>query len=104
MSFNPVRFSFISLLVALGLGLTGCVSADPTPAQTKKPYPLTTCVVSGEGLDSMGKPVVIEYEGREVRLCCAGCEADFRKDPRSAMKKLDDAAKSPPTQPTWTAS
>ena len=99
MSFRSIRIASMSLLVALGLGASGCVSADPTPAQTKKPYPLTTCVVSGEGLESMGKPVVIEYEGREVRLCCAGCEADFRKDPKSAMKKLDDAAKSQATQP-----
>lgn len=29
-----------------------------------KSYPLTTCVVSGEALDSMGKPMVFVYEER----------------------------------------
>ena len=93
----------MSLLVGLGLGAIGCAAnaGDPVPTPTakSKPYPLTTCVISGEKLDSMGKPVIIQYEGREVRFCCADCEKDFRKDPKPALKKLDDAAKAA-TQPT----
>jgi len=33
------------------------------------PYTLDVCVVSGEKLGSMGDPIVLVYEGREVRLC-----------------------------------
>lgn len=81
-----------ALLAGLALGGT-VFAADPAPAEKAKPYPLETCVISGEKLDSMGKPKIIQYEGREVRFCCAECEKDFRKDPKPALKKLDDAAK-----------
>jgi len=67
-------------------------SKDGDPA-AGKPYPLDTCVVSGEKLGSMGKPVVLKYQGREVRLCCGNCEQEFRKDPAKYLKKLDEAEK-----------
>ena len=60
---------------------------------TAKPYPLTTCVVSGEKLDSMGKPFVYDHEGREVRFCCKNCVKDFKKEPAKYLKQLDDAGK-----------
>lgn len=53
-----------------------------------KPYPLKTCLVSGEELGSMGKPVGFVYQGREIRLCCKGCRKDFDKDPKAFLKKL----------------
>jgi hypothetical protein len=61
--------------------------------QPKKEYPLDVCVVSGEKLGSMGKPVVLQHEGREVRLCCAGCIDKFKQDPAKYLKKLDEAEK-----------
>jgi len=67
------------------------------PAKIAPPsqeYPLDTCPVSGEKLGSMGKPVVIRHEGREVRLCCAGCIDKFKQDPAKYLKKLDEAEKS----------
>jgi YHS domain-containing protein len=66
---------------------------DDKKADNKAAYPLDTCVVSGEKLDSMGKPYVLKYKGREVQLCCDGCEKDFKKDPAKYLKKLDDAEK-----------
>ncbi len=51
-------------------------------------YPLTTCVVSGEELGSMGDPVVLEHDGQEVRLCCQGCVATFKGDPAKFLAKL----------------
>lgn len=56
-------------------------------------YPLDVCVVSGQKLGSMGDPVILEHQGREVRLCCPNCTADFKKDPEKYMKKLDEAEK-----------
>ncbi len=56
-------------------------------------YPLDTCVVSGEKLGEMGKPFILKYEGREVQLCCKNCVADFKKDPKTYLAKLDAAQK-----------
>jgi YHS domain-containing protein len=58
-----------------------------------KPYPLTTCVVSGEKLGTMGKPFVHTVEGREVQFCCKACLKDFNKDTKKFLKKLDEASK-----------
>lgn len=56
-----------------------------------KPYPLSTCVVSGEKLGEMGKPFVFTYEGQEIKLCCKDCQKDFKKDPAKYLKKIKDA-------------
>jgi len=53
------------------------------------PYPLETCIVSGEKLGSMGKPVVKEYDGREVRFCCNGCIKEFEAKQAEFIKKID---------------
>lgn len=59
-------------------------AADPKP----KPYPLTTCIISGEKLGSMGKPAVLVVEGQEVRFCCKGCIKDFNKDAQKHLKEI----------------
>jgi len=61
--------------------------------EKKSDYPLTTCVVADEKLGSMGKPYVTKIKGREVQLCCEGCEKDLKKNPDKYLKKLDDAEK-----------
>ncbi len=65
---------------------------EPAPAKVAKPYPLDTCVVSGDKLGAdMGDAVVYDHEGREVRFCCKGCIDDFKKDPATYLAKLDAA-------------
>lgn len=80
------------LLATLILGFAGLNHA----ADEASTYPLTTCIVSGEALDSMGKPYVFDYEGQEVQLCCKKCKKEFDKTPEEFVKKLNatDAAKS----------
>lgn len=56
-----------------------------------KPYPLNTCVVSGQKLGEMGAPFVYEHEGREIKFCCKGCLKDFKKDPAKYLKMIDEA-------------
>lgn len=51
-------------------------------------YPLTTCLVSGEKLESMGEPHVFMHECTEVRLCCESCLDDFNNEPAKHMAKL----------------
>jgi hypothetical protein len=46
------------------------------------------CPVTDEPLGSMGKPVRVVLEGRSVYLCCKGCEAELRRDPKTYLAKL----------------
>lgn len=55
-------------------------------------YPLDTCPVSGEKLGgAMGAPVVFAFEGREIRLCCAGCKSKFEKESAKYLAQIDEA-------------
>ncbi len=65
-------------------------AADQKPAKAK-PYPLKTCIVSGEKLGEMGEAYTFVYKDQEIKLCCKGCLADFNKNPAKYMKKLADA-------------
>lgn len=49
------------------------------------------CPVSGEPLGSMGKPIKLTVEGREVFICCASCEDALREDPEKYFAKIDAA-------------
>ena len=94
-----------TLLTAATLALLAItpalVRADSTNAPSSsekkadvKPYPLKTCLVSGEKFGGdMGKPVTLTYKGQEMKFCCNDCVKDFKKDPEKWMKKLDKAAK-----------
>lgn len=57
------------------------------PAGTK-PYTLKTCIVSGEKLDAMGKPIVMVHEGQEIRFCCNDCVTQFKAEPAKYLAKL----------------
>ena len=78
---------FLALPLAGRAGDTNSAASTPS-----KPDKLTTCPVSGEKLDGMGKPYVFVYQGQEVKLCCSGCKKDFDKDPAKYLKKIQDAA------------
>ena len=58
-----------------------------------KPYPLKTCLVSGEKLGGMGEAYVFTNGTREIKLCCKGCLKDFNKDTAKYLKKLEEAEK-----------
>lgn len=64
-----------------------------------KPYPLTTCVVSGEKLGEMGEPVTLVHAGRELKFCCADCVKDFQADPDKFMAKLARETAAPQPMP-----
>lgn len=54
------------------------------------PYLLAVCPVSGKKLGSMGDPIVLEVEGREVRLCCKGCIKKVKAEPAKYAKAVDE--------------
>lgn len=67
-------------------------AAAPAAGEAAKvvPYVLNTCVVSGGELGSMGEPVVLVHEGREVKFCCEGCVPKFKEDPAKHLAKTDE--------------
>ena len=89
-----------SIVTTLTLTLSLVASALTLGAAEKKeakakPYPLITCVVSGEKLDSdpAMKSHVFVQDGQEVKLCCKNCVKDFKKDTAGYMKKIADGSK-----------
>lgn len=84
-----------ALALLLGPIASGMASAADAGAETAKvkPYPLTTCVVSGDTFGGdMGEPIVKVYGDREIKLCCKGCIKKFEKDQAGYIQKIDEAA------------
>lgn len=65
--------------------LAPAFAADAPPA---KPYPLKTCIISGDELGGHGEPVSKVYEGQEVKFCCKPCIKKFEKDVAGNLKKI----------------
>jgi hypothetical protein len=79
-----------SPLAGLADGTNSVAPAKPTP------YPLGTCIVSGEEFGGdMGPPIVFVYSNKdvnqEVKFCCPMCKPKFLKDPDKYMKIIHDA-------------
>lgn len=70
---------------------TSTAPAAPAEQVAATPYPLDVCIVSGEPLGSMGEPVVIVHEGREIKFCCDACLPSFNEDPDKYVAKLEAA-------------
>ncbi|MEK7952852.1 YHS domain-containing protein [Luteolibacter soli] len=92
------------LLTILAFGLVSCASPAPATATgtaaasakvTKKtaakpkPYPLKTCLVTGDGLDEMDERVSTVYEGQTFEFCCKPCLKKFNKNPGKYVKALE---------------
>ena len=82
------RITILAVLASFA-GLTGCISNEKHTSMTApKPYPLgDKCVVSGHKIE--GKGVTFVTNGREVRLCCEDCRAEFDKNPAKFLAKLN---------------
>jgi hypothetical protein len=76
------------VFVNAALGAEGVETKKPA-----KPYPLKTCLVTGEALGGMGESYVFTYKGQEIKLCCKGCLKAFNKEPAKYIKKLAEAEK-----------
>jgi len=67
------------------------------PTMKGSPYCLSTCPVSGKPVGKDSPSMVIEdaankaNDGREIRFCCGGCEAKFKADQATYLKKVDEA-------------
>ena len=83
----------IALTIPLLAGPLAGFAGEEKTAAKPKPYPLKTCVVSGEKLGEMSPPYVFTYKDRQIKLCCKDCLGDFKKDPAKYVKKLEVAEK-----------
>lgn len=75
------------------IALTSCATFSFAADAKPKPYPLTTCIISGDKLGEMGKPAVLVVEDQEVQFCCKSCIKDFNKDPKKYLKEIAEKAK-----------
>ncbi|GDY13146.1 hypothetical protein LBMAG53_20240 [Planctomycetota bacterium] len=85
---SRILFPFLALAAFTGASVAADDAADKAAV---KPYPLDTCIVSGEKLGGMGAPIVKVVGDQEVKFCCKGCTKDFDKDPAKFLKKLETA-------------
>ncbi len=77
----PATPMFTRILICLCL-LVPCA----LHAADLKPYPLATCIVSGDKLD----PTVpaLTHNGQQVRFCCKACVKKFQANPDKYLIKL----------------
>jgi YHS domain-containing protein len=88
---KALRTLVAAIFVASVLVPLSGLAADQKPEKLK-PYPLKTCIISGDKLGEMGDAYVYAYKGREIKFCCKGCLKDFNKDPQKYLKMIDEAA------------
>ena len=48
-----------------------------------------TCPVSKQALGSMGAPIKLDVSGRQVFICCGGCEDSLRQQPDKYLAAID---------------
>ena len=85
--------AFLSACASTGstpVAQPGGDAADTAAAKPPavKPYPLKTCLVTDNALDSMGGEVRLVHDGQEIKFCCKPCIAKFKKNPEKYLKKL----------------
>ncbi|MGD9634147.1 MAG: hypothetical protein AB7G28_06035 [Pirellulales bacterium] len=69
--------------------------ADLSDADRAAALAQKTCPVSDEPLGSMGTPIKVTVNGRDVFLCCNGCRKELEANPDKYLAKLP----SPELQP-----
>lgn len=94
--------SSIAFLLAFGLvscattpAPAGAAPAMPVAAKKvapkPKPYPLETCLVTGDDLDEMDERVSTVYDSQVFEFCCKPCLKKFNRNPGKYVKALAKA-------------
>jgi YHS domain-containing protein len=83
-----------SLLSVVILCLCSTVALTAETAKDKKkeaPKPINkVCPVEGGEVDAA---TVVDYKGKLIGFCCAGCDVEFKKDPAKYMAVVDKELK-----------
>jgi len=64
---------------------TAAKAAEETASEAAETIEQTTCPVMGGAIN---KDLFVEYKGKKVYFCCAGCEEQFNKEPEKYIAKL----------------
>ncbi|MBN1795110.1 MAG: YHS domain-containing protein [Sedimentisphaerales bacterium] len=82
----------MALLAVLVVGLTGCKKKSEPVGTTVGQEVVAdvteqkTCpIMDGNPID---KNIFVEYKGKKVYFCCAGCKEKFEADPGKYVSKL----------------
>jgi len=97
-----MRTGILSLAFVLSLAACGGAPAQSTtpsasgalPAGDKKPGEAqigdkTVCPVTGEEFTVTASSPKVDYKGKTVYFCCAGCNDKFNANPEQFMKKFE---------------
>lgn len=77
-----------TMLIA-SLLLIGTLTWAAEKTAAPKSYPLKTCIVTDNDLDSMGEQASFVYQGQTIKVCCKPCIAKFEKNPAKYLKKIE---------------
>lgn len=67
----------------ISMAFSALTAVDRTAAEVQK-----TCPVTGEPLGSMGTPPKVTVNGKEIFICCAGCEEALHAHPEKYLAEL----------------
>jgi hypothetical protein len=88
----------IALTVPFLVSPFAALAGDTNLATASKPvpYPLDTCIISGDKLGgNMGPPIVFVYSNKdvnqEIKFCCPMCKPKFLAAPDKYMKTIKEA-------------
>lgn len=85
-----MKLSSVVITVLTLTTLSSTLYAHSSGPRRVKPYPLKTCIVSGEELGSMGKPKYAIYKMQRIKFCCKPCLKKFKKNRKKYLKLLQD--------------
>ncbi len=87
MMWEKMALCVMVVFVGSGLVFGTVATADDHKGD---PYPLADCPVMSSALDSMGGPVSLVHEDREIRFCCNACIGRFENDAEAFLAKIDE--------------
>lgn len=77
-----------TLILLLAIITVALAAVTAETKATPKAYPLKTCIVTDNDLDSMGEESSFVHEGQTIKVCCKPCIAKFEKNPAKYLKKI----------------
>src|SRR5690349_9291865 len=77
----------VCLVLALTCSLSSAAAAADKAKDAKKATPINKkCPVEGGDVDPDS---TIQYKGKTIGFCCAGCDKEFEKEPAKFMAIID---------------
>jgi YHS domain-containing protein len=79
----------LALLTSDVVAMAADKPSEGQKSSSPKAYPLKTCIVTDNDLDSMGEQASFVHQGQTIKVCCKPCIAKFEKNPAKYLKKLE---------------